>query len=74
MAREQVDWGRIKLMYRAGILSLRELGLMFGVSHVAIWKRAKTGGWPHDLRPAVYARARELVAIASREQSEHLEK
>lgn len=56
------DWERIELDYRAGVLSVREIGVDGGVSHTAIQKRAKREGWTRDLAAKIKARADELVA------------
>ena len=38
------DWERIEQLYRAGLLSVREIAATCGPSHVAIHKRAKRDG------------------------------
>lgn len=43
------DWEAIEREYRAGQLSVSEIGRIFGVSHTAINKRAKKFEWPRDL-------------------------
>lgn len=43
------DWEAIEREYRAGQLSVSEIGRIFGVSHTAINKRAKKFQWPRDL-------------------------
>lgn len=55
------DWERIEADYRAGILSVREIALSQGVSHVAIWKRAKRDGWERDLKAKIQTKADALV-------------
>ena len=47
--RLPLDWDRIQDLYRANKLSVREIGSMFGVSHVSILKRAKACEWARDL-------------------------
>uniref|UniRef100_A0AAU6W304 Terminase small subunit n=4 Tax=unclassified bacterial viruses TaxID=12333 RepID=A0AAU6W304_9VIRU len=59
--KKPVDWERIELDYRAGILTLRELSEKSGVSHVSIHKRAKRDGWTRDLAAKIQAKAEELV-------------
>lgn len=39
------DWEAIESAYRAGALSLREIGAQYGVTEGAIRKRAKRDGW-----------------------------
>jgi hypothetical protein len=52
--------------YRAGVLTLREIGSLHGVSHTAIRKRAIRGGWTRDLLARVRSRAAQKIAIAMR--------
>ncbi len=56
------DWERIELEYRAGILTLREIATLHGITHGAVNKRAKRSGWSRDLHAKVMAKADELVA------------
>lgn len=53
--KRQVDWERIEAEYRAGQLSIAEIGRQAGVSHVAILKRAKKYGWTRNLAAKVKA-------------------
>jgi hypothetical protein len=55
------DWERIEADYRAGLLSVREIAVAQGVSHVAIGKRAKRDGWERDLGAKIKAKAEALV-------------
>lgn len=55
------DWEAVELDYRAGVMSLRELGTAHGVSHVAISKRAKARLWERDLSAKIRAKADSLV-------------
>lgn len=59
--KKPVDWERVELDYRTGLLTLREIGELHGVSHVAIGKRAKKYGWVRDLSAKVRAKAEDLV-------------
>ena len=59
------DWERIELDYRAGLLTLREMATMQGITHGAINKRAKRDGWARDLSVKIHARAAELVSRAA---------
>lgn len=47
------DWEAIEREYRAGQLSVSEIGRQYGVSHTAINKRAKKEGWKRDLSAKV---------------------
>lgn len=51
--RKVVDWEAVEREYRAGQLSVREIGRQFGVSHVGINKKAKAEGWSRDLAAKV---------------------
>lgn len=56
------DWERIEAHYRAGLLSVREIAASQGITHTAIQKRAKAGGWERDLSAKIKAKADSLVA------------
>lgn len=43
------DWEAIEREYRAGQLSVREIGRVHKVSHTAINKRAQAEKWPRDV-------------------------
>lgn len=47
------DWEAIEREYRAGQLSVAEIGRRYGVTHVAILKRAKKKEWSRDLSEQV---------------------
>lgn len=57
-----VDWAAIELDYRAGIMSLRQIGDTHGVTHGAITKRAKRDQWDRDLAAKIRAKADALVS------------
>lgn len=59
--RAKVDWEKVERDYRAGVLSLREIGAANGCSHVAVSKRAKAEGWVRDLKAKIQAKAEALV-------------
>ncbi|WP_448206480.1 hypothetical protein [Azospirillum sp. sgz302134] len=77
--RKPTDWEAIEREYRAGQLSVSEIGRQYGVSHTAINKKAKSQGWTRNLaervREEVSARlvsdgvsaanARETVELAA---------
>jgi hypothetical protein len=56
-----IDWERIELDYRAGLLSLREIAGPHGLSDTAIRKRAKRDSWTRDLSAKIKSKAEELV-------------
>ena len=63
------DWEAIEREYRAGQLSIREIGSQYGVSDTAIRKRAKAAGWTRDLASKVRNAVREkLVRDGSQPQ------
>lgn len=62
MADKQPDWERIEQLFRAGVLSLREIAAACpGSNHVAIARRAKKFGWAQDLSAKIKAKANDLV-------------
>lgn len=62
--KKPIDWERIELDYRAGILSVREISEARGISHTAINKKAKQLGWERDLKAKIKAKADALVSKA----------
>lgn len=60
--KQPTDWERIEQLYRAGLLSVREIAAACGVSHTAIQKKAKACSWERDLKAKIAARADALVA------------
>ncbi len=62
--KPKTDWEAIEREYRAGMLSLREIGRRHGVTEGAIRKKAKAEGWERPLADKVRAAVREkLVRI-----------
>lgn len=56
------DWEKIELLYRAGILSLREIAEQHPqTNHVAITRRAKKEGWTRDLSEKIKIKAESIV-------------
>lgn len=55
------DWEAIERLYRAGVLSLREIAGKYGVSDTAIRKKAKKEEWTRDLAAKIQSKADELV-------------
>lgn len=65
-ARRVVDWERIEADYRAGVLSIREIGRLHDVSDKAIRNKAKDLKWERDLSEKIAAKVRaELVRSES---------
>lgn len=62
--KQIIDWERIEQLYRAGVLSVREIAATCGTSHTAINKRAKVHGWERDLKAKIQAKADALVSKA----------
>lgn len=62
MTTKQPDWERIEQLFRAGLLSVREIAAACGVSHTAINKRSKADGWDRDLNAKIKAKADSLVS------------
>ena len=51
--RPRADWSAVERDYRTGKFTLRELASKYGVSHQAVSKQVKNGGWTQDLSLAV---------------------
>jgi len=51
--KKQIDWIGVENEYRAGQLSIREIGRIFRVSYEAIRKRATAEKWERDLADRV---------------------
>ena len=60
MTKAPTDWEAIEREYRAGQLSVSEIGRQHGVSHTAINKKAKANAWTRNLA----ARVKEAVSAA----------
>jgi hypothetical protein len=76
LAKPTLDWEAIEREFRAGQLSVSEIGRIYGVSHTAILKKAKKLGWSRNLaqrvREEVSARlvSDEVSATTARETIE----
>ena len=69
--RKPIDWESIERNYRAGVLSIREIGKINEVSDKAIRNKARSNGWERDLSAKVTEKVRsELV----RSESAHADK
>ncbi len=53
IVKREIDWVQIQSHYRAGLLSVREIAALQGISHTAIQNRAKTEKWERDLNAKV---------------------
>lgn len=74
--RKTVDWELVEREFRAGQLSVAEIGRQCGVSHQAINKRAKREGWTRNLAEKVRVEvAARLVAadVAGRNARETID-
>lgn len=61
-AKPATDWEAVERDYRAGILSIREIAKLQGISDTAIRKKATAEGWERDLSHKVADKVRtELV-------------
>ena len=56
--KKPTDWESIERQYRAGVLSIREIGKAHDVSDTAIRKKAKTADWQRDLSAKVAEKVR----------------
>ena len=64
--KKPIDWERIELDYRAGVMSLREIAAQHpDTHHVAIARKAKSEGWTRDLSERIKAKAEDLVTRAA---------
>jgi hypothetical protein len=63
--KKPVDWESIEADYRAGVKSLRVMSAEYGVSHVAIKKRADREGWTRDLSAKIKAATEAKVNRAA---------
>lgn len=68
--RQPIDWEAIEREYRAGQLSVREIGRRYSVTDGAIRQRAKREKWPRDLSDQVREEVRsELLRSELRSES-----
>lgn len=63
MSKRQIDWERIELDYRAGVMSIREIASKHGITDTAIRKKAKAQDWVRDVSAKIQAKADKLVRI-----------
>lgn len=70
LVRKRVDWEAAERDFRAGMLSNREIGTMYGVSEGMIRKKAKEMGWLRDLTQQIQEKARAEIARAAAPQTE----
>lgn len=62
--RKNIDWEKVEAEYRAGRLSLREIGATFGCSDTAVRKKAKREGWKRDLAARIKAKDKKVIIPA----------
>jgi hypothetical protein len=62
--KKSIDWEAVEIQYRAGIRSLKDIGVEFGVSDAGILKRAKRDGWVRDLKAKIQAKADAKVSAS----------
>jgi replicative superfamily II helicase len=60
--RKQVDWEGVERDYSAGLLTLREIGEKYGISHTAIRKKAEKEDWSKDLSAKIAKEAEKKVS------------
>lgn len=60
--RKQVDWDGVERDYSAGLLTLREIGEKYGISHTAIRKKAEKEDWSKDLSAKIAKEAEKKVS------------
>lgn len=63
--KKRIDWEAVEILYRAGLLSLREIAEEHGITHGAINKRAKRDGWTRNLEARIRAKADAAVSRAA---------
>ena len=64
MEKQKIDWESIERLYRAGLLSIREIGRQHNVSERAIRKKAVAQGWERDLTERVAEKVRSDLVRA----------
>lgn len=72
MLAKDVDWDMVEREYRAGIKTLREIGVMAGVTHGAVNQRAVKFGWTRNLEAKIKAKTQDL--LSKKELSKKLSK
>lgn len=70
LVRKRIDWEAAERDFRAGMLSNREIGTMYGVSEGMVRKKAKEMGWLRDLTQQIQEKARAEIARAAAPQTE----
>lgn len=65
MQRKKIDWEAIEREYRAGSLSVSEIAKQNGISHQAIFQKAKKLGWKRDLSKDVRKRINQKLIADS---------
>ena len=65
MDKRTIDWERIELDYRSGILTLREIASAHGITHTYVRAHAKKAGWERDLSARIIAKAEAIASKAA---------
>lgn len=60
-AKVKTDWEAIEKLYRAGVLSIREIARQHGITDKAIRNKAEAGQWQRDLTHKVEAKVRSVL-------------
>ena len=63
--RKQIDWELVEKHYRAGKLSIREIGRQCGCDEKQVRRRAKAEGWYRDLSEKINEAVRSKVVRSS---------
>lgn len=76
--KKWIDWAKIERLYRAGLLSVHEIGRECGTAEGNIRHKAKKEGWKRDLTDAMRNATRtkmvEQLANVSDEQADRIKK
>ena len=67
--KKLIDRERLAIEYRAGVRSLRELGIEFGISAARIAQIAKTEAWERDLSAKIKHEAQARLNKAALDES-----
>lgn len=67
--RSKVDMERLEADYRAGVMTMREIGALHGISGQAVHKHAKVNKWARDLTERVRQTAAAKLATQAQHQA-----
>lgn len=57
-----VDWEGVERDYRAGVMTIRQIGEAHGISHTLVQRHAKRYAWARDLSERIAVKAEEKLA------------